>query len=93
MQDLFNDKNEGMPAPGMVPGAGNGFNPAEYRYRVEYFTLGGSDTDDDLSALESLLTRSVQSNDVIIMERKDSISGTTGMYTCVVIYMERVPGA
>lgn len=94
MDDLFNENsNAGTGSPSMLMGAGDGsFNPAEYRYRVERFALGGSDEFDEVAGLEALLTRSIQAaRDVVIIERKDSISATTGVYTCVIIYMERLP--
>jgi len=79
--------NSGQSMPGMTPALEDvGFNPEEYVYRVGHFTIGGED--DDTIPMETLLTRSL-SGDVVVIERKDSISGTTGVYTCVVIYMEK----
>ena len=79
--------NKGSSMPGMTPALEDvGFDPADFVYRVGHFTIGGED--DDTIQLETLLTRSL-SGDVIVLERKDSISGTTGVYTCVVLYMEK----
>lgn len=92
--DIFNEKNLGESAPNMLlQGGSSGPNLAEYRYRVERFELGNQDTDDSRSALEGLLTRSIDgTDDLIIVERKDSISATTGMYTIIVIYLEKRAG-
>lgn len=90
--DLFNDdKDSGQGATEMLMGTNRGdLNLSEYRYRVEMFTLGNSNESDDIAELESILTRSINPNrDLVIIERKDSISSTTGVYTCVLIYMER----
>jgi hypothetical protein len=79
--------NKGSSMPGMTPALEDvGFDPSQFVYRVGHFTIGGED--DDTIPLETLLTRSL-SGDVVVLERKDSISGTTGVYTCVVIYMEK----
>lgn len=93
MQDLFNENsNQGQAAPSMLMAgdpAGSP-NPHDYRYRVERFALGGSDEEDESAAMESLLTRSIHPDrNVVIVDRKDSISATTGVYTCVIIYMEK----
>lgn len=83
--------NKGNSMPGMSPALEDvQFDPSQFVYRVGHFTIGSvsHDGDDDTMALELLLTRS-NSGDVIIMDRKDSISSVTGVYTCVVIYMER----
>lgn len=86
----FENTNEGQASPSMLPGDVPGVNPSDYMYRVEYFTMGGPDTDDDQSAIEALLTRSIDgSGEIIIVERKDSISATTGVYTMILIYLER----
>lgn len=91
--DLFNETNSGQGAPSMLMGAGDGTpNFSNYRYRVERFSLGGSDEFDEVAGMEALLTRSIQPDrNVVIIERKDSISATTGVYTCIIIYMERIP--
>lgn len=62
-----------------------------YRARINLYRLG-TDNDDDQMALERLLTRGVDgSNDIVIMSRKESISPNTGIYTCVINYLERNP--
>ena len=87
----FTDNDQGQPAPDMLMQASaSGFNPAEYRYRIERFELGSQDNEDQESALEALLDRSL-TPEVFVLERKDSISATTGVYTCIVIYLERRP--
>lgn len=79
--------NKGNGMPGMTPALEDeGIDPSQFVYRVGKFNIGGED--DDTLPLESLLTRSLN-GDVIVVERKDAISSTTGIYTCVVIYMER----
>ena len=79
--------NKGNSMPGMTPGIEDlGINTSEFVYRVGKFNIGGED--DDTLQLEALLTRSLN-GDTIVVERKDAISSTTGIYTCVVIYMER----
>lgn len=92
MQDLFNESPDaGQGSPDMLMGGSNQtLNPMDFRYRVERFALGGSDELDESNAMEALLTRSLHP-DVHIVDRKDSISATTGVYTCVIIYMERRP--
>ncbi len=92
MEDLFNEKgNQGQGTPTMLMGDGIGTPDfSQYRYRIQRFTLGSADEDDESSAMEALLTRSIQSDrNVVIVERKDSISATTGVYTCIIIYLER----
>ena len=93
MQDIFNESNSGTGAPSMLMNDSSGMpNFSDYRYRVERFALGGSDEGDEASGLESLLTRSIHPDrNVVIVDRKDSISATTGIYTCIIIYMERIP--
>lgn len=91
MNDLFNEKNLGEGAPDMLM-AGNtaGPNLEEYRYRIQRFELGSGEGD-QTDELENLLNRSISSEqDVIIVERKDSISATTGVYTCVIVYLEKI---
>jgi hypothetical protein len=79
--------NEGNAMPGVTPAVDQlGINMDEWQYRIGYFTIGGED--DDTLQMESLLTRSLQGS-VIVVERKDSISSATGIYTAVVIYMEK----
>lgn len=93
MQDLFNEgSNQGQGSPNMLMDGGMGTpNFSDYRYRVERFSLGGPEEGDEVSHLEALLTRSIRpERDVVIIERKDSISATTGIYTCIIIYMERI---
>ncbi len=83
--------NKGNSMPGMTPALEDvQFDPSLYVYRVGHFTIGApsADGDDDTLSLELLLTRSTI-GEVIIMDRKDSISSVTGVYTCVVIYMEK----
>lgn len=79
--------NKGNSMPGMTPAIENvQFDTSQFVYRVGKFNIGGED--DDTLQLEALLTRSLN-GDTIVVERKDAISSTTGIYTCVVIYMER----
>ncbi len=90
--DVFNEGKSGEPTPDMIPGFGGAQAPSfsDYKYRVERFSLGSGDDTDEASHLEALLTRSIQpEKDVVIIERKDSISATTGVYTCIVIYLEK----
>lgn len=94
MHDPFTGSSKGESSPNMLMTAGSGsnMNPADYRYRIERFELGSQETDDECAALESLLDRSL-TPEVMIIERKDSISATTGVYTCVIIYLELRPTA
>lgn len=79
--------NKGSSVPGLTPALEDvGMDPSEFVYRVGHFKIGGED--DDTIQLETLLTQSL-TGQVVVIERKDSISGTTGVYTCVVIYMEK----
>lgn len=79
--------NKGNSMPGLSPALEEeGLDPNEFVYRVQKFNIGGED--DDTLQMESLLTRSLR-GEVIVIERKDAISSTTGVYTCVVIYMEK----
>lgn len=92
--DLFNENsNSGQGSPQMLGGERSGTPDfSGYRYRIERFTLGNAEEDDEASSLESLLTRSISpERDIVIIERKDSISATTGIYTCILIYLERRP--
>jgi hypothetical protein len=90
--DLFNEKNQGPASPEMLP-ANNQGGPdlTNYRYRIGFFTLSNSaEGSDDITAYETLLNRSVSADqEVMILERKDSISTATGVYTVVVTYLER----
>ena len=92
MNDLFNEgPDRGTGAPEMLMSGENTHDFSDYKYRVERFSLGGSDEFDESTAMETLLTRSIQpSKEVVIIERKDSISATTGIYTCIVIYLEKL---
>jgi hypothetical protein len=79
--------NKGNSMPGMTPALmEEGIDPSEFVYRVGKFNIGGED--DDTLQLESLLTRSLN-GDVIVVERKDAISSATLIYTCVILYMEK----
>lgn len=79
--------NKGNSMPGVTPALEDmELDPSQFVYRVGKFNIGGED--DDTTELESLLTRSLQ-GDVIVIERKDAISSTTGIYTCVILYMEK----
>lgn len=79
--------NKGNSMPGMTPALmDEGINLSEYVYRVQKCNIGGED--DDTLVLESLLTRSL-TGEVVVIERKDAISSTTGIYTCVILYMEK----
>ena len=93
MNDVFNEStDQGNGSPEMLMGADSSgaVDYSQYRYRVERFSMGGHDTDDEGSALEALLTRSIDgTGDTVVVERKDSISATTGVYTIVVIYLEK----
>jgi hypothetical protein len=88
--DPFNENSgQGEGAPGMLMSGNGVFDPRGYRYRVERFCIGGNAEDDETSAMETLLTRSIPGdNSIVVLERKDSISATTGIYTCIVIYLE-----
>ena len=91
MMDLFNEKTEAPISPDMLM-QGSPDQPmdlSDYVCRVERFELGGQDTGDESGSLERLLTRIVRGDGMLLIDRKDSISATTGMYTCVVIYMEQ----
>lgn len=89
--DMFQEKDNSEAAPGFI-GNSAALDTSNYFYRIQYFQLGNTDNDDSQAALESLLTRGLDgSGDIIIVERKESISATTGIYTCVVNYMERRP--
>lgn len=90
-QNPLEPNNKGNSMPGMSPALDDvQFDPSQFVYRVGHFTIGApsADGDDDTLALEQLLTRST-TGEVIVMDRKDSISSVTGVYTCVVIYMEK----
>ena len=91
MNNLFNEgPNIGETAPSMLMEDSGQPDFSNYKYRVERFSLGGSDEFDESAAMESLLTRSIRpERDVVLIERKDSISATTGVYTCIVIYLEK----
>lgn len=79
--------NKGNSMPGITPVLQDeGIDPSEFVYRVLKCNIGGED--DDTLVLESLLTRSLN-GEVIVVERKDAISSTTGIYTCVILYMEK----
>ena len=79
--------NKGHAMPGMTPALEDeGVDLSQFVYRISRFMIGGDD--DDTLQMESLLTRSL-SGDVVVIERKDSISSVTGVYTCVVIYLEK----
>ena len=79
--------NKGNGMPGITPALEDeGIDPSQFVYRVGKFNIGGED--DDTLQLETLLTRSL-SGDVLVIERKDAISSTTGIYTCVIMYMEK----
>lgn len=83
--------NKGNSMPGLTPALEDeGIDPSEFTYRVGKFNIGGED--DDTLQLEALLTRSLR-GDVVVIERKDAISSTTGVYTCVIIYMEKLLNA
>ena len=91
MHNPFTEGNKGTGSPDMLMGSNStALNTEEYQYRINRFEMGGQDTDDESSSLEALLNRSL-TPDVVIIERKDSISATTGVYTCVIIYLERKP--
>ena len=91
MDDLFNEgPDKGTGTPEMLMGGQSAPDFSNYKYRVERFSLGGSDEMDESIAMESLLTRSIRpSKEIIVIERKDSISATTGVYTCIIIYLEK----
>lgn len=92
--DVFNEgKVAGTGAPSMLMNeVHNAPNISDYRYRVQRFTLGSVEEDDEASSLEALLSQSIHPDrNIVIVERKDSISATTGVYTCILIYLERRP--
>lgn len=92
MNPFNEDTGKGQGAPEMLPNISHSFDPTGYRYRVERFCIGGNAEEDETSSMEALLTRSIPGeNSVIVLERKDSISATTGIYTCIVIYLEPIP--
>lgn len=92
MINPFENLDSGQAAPQMLPGVNSGIDISDYRYRVDYFTMGGTDTADDQSAIEALLSRSIDgTGEIVIVERKDSISATTGIYTMILIYLEKLP--
>lgn len=79
--------NSGNAMPGITPAVDvDGIDMEEWQYRIRYFTIGGED--DDTLQMESLLTRSLQGN-VIVVDRKDVISSVTGIYTAVIIHLEK----
>lgn len=79
--------NKGQAMPGMTPALEDeGIDPSQFVYRIGKYMIGGED--DDTIEMETLLTRSLL-GEVVILERKDSISSVTGVYTCVVIYLEK----
>lgn len=79
--------NSGNAMPGITPAVDvDGIDMEEWQYRIGKFCIGGDD--DDTLQMEALLTRSLQGN-VIVVERKDSISPATGIYTAVIIYLEK----
>lgn len=87
----FDAASSEISTPGMTSGGvGQKPSPDEYQYRIGYYQLGGEHGFDAQAELEALLTRSVRpGSDVMIVERKDSISPATGTYTIVVTYLER----
>lgn len=86
-QNPLEPSNKGNAMPGMLPALeAAGLDPAEFVYRVGRFTIGVED--DDTLQLEALLTRTL-TGEALVIERKDSISSVTGVYTCIVIYMEK----
>ena len=89
MNNPFTDKSTGNAAPTMFPGDNQGATkPTDYNYRIERFELGSQKSEEDASKIEMLLNRSL-TEDVVILERKDSVSATTGVYTMVIIYLEK----
>lgn len=95
--NVFNEgQDKGTSAPSMLMSevTTNNGQPdlSLYRYRVERFTLGSADEGDEAASLEALLSQSIHPDrNIVIVERKDSISATTGVYTCILIYLERRP--
>lgn len=94
--DPFVPSSQTNGTPGLAPGANvpNGQTTmpdySQFAYRIGYFQIGGEVGLDEQSELEKLLSRSLNPNEgVFIVERKDSISSVTGVYTAIIIYLEK----
>lgn len=95
MNDLLaGAKKPDTGTPELLPiGPATGPNTSDYLYRVDYFQMGGTGDEDDKNMIEGLLTRGIDNTgDIIILDQKESISATTGMYTIVIKYLERRRG-
>lgn len=97
--DPFDSSRNEEQMPGIIPGVNAPANVLEnYKYRVGVFQLGGGGDGaaslDQLAELESLLTLSIRpERNIVIVSRKESISTSTGVYTIVVTYLEKIINA
>lgn len=97
--DPFDSSRNEEQMPGIIPGVNAPANVLEnYKYRVGVFQLGGggdgAESLDQLAELESLLTLSIRpERNIVIVSRKESISTSTGVYTIVVTYLEKIINA
>ena len=87
----FDSVSQEVSLPGLTTGGvSQKPSPDEYQYRIGYYQIGGENGFDSQAELEALMTRSIRPDGgVLIVERKDSISPSTGTYTIVVTYLER----
>lgn len=83
-------KKDNSTMPGLITSATDDLDLDEWAYRVGYFLINGPGSD-DVSSLESLMTRSIRGN-VIIVETKSALSAESGQYVNVVTYLERRHG-
>lgn len=86
MNNPLENNNSGQSMPGVAGGSDLSMNLEEFQYRVGRYIISGGD--DDTLSMETLLTRSL-TGDVIIIERKDSISSVSGDYVAIILYMEK----
>lgn len=97
--DPFDSSRNEEQMPGIIPGVNAPANVLEnYKYRVGVFQLGGGGDGaaslEQLAELESLLTLSIRpERNIVIVSRKESISTSTGVYTIVVTYLEKIINA
>ena len=97
--DPFDSSRNEEQMPGIIPGVNAPANVLEnYKYRVGVFQLGGGGDGaaslDQLAELESLLTLSIRpERNIVIVSRKESISTSTGVYTIVATYLEKIINA
>lgn len=93
-KDPFVGNSKANVTPGLTPGTPTGTRSepdfSQFAYRIGFFQIGGEAGLADQAELESLLTRSLKNDgSVVIVDRKESISPATGVYTVVVTYMEK----